>query len=72
MAEIFAPDGVGVSDPSELLRPFGDHLQERTALLHVLNSLPGFTVSMGGLTTGKFKVSKGMEVLKPDILLGYQ
>ena len=27
---------------------------------------------MGGLTTGKFKVSKGMEVLKPDILLGYQ
>ena len=58
VAEISAPDGVGVSDPSELLQPFGDLesiISKREQLYYMFSTLPGFTVSMGGPTTVSFK-----------------
>ena len=42
VAEIFAPDGVGDSDPSELLRPFGDLefiISKREQLYYMFSTL---------------------------------
>ena len=65
--------GLEPSDPAELLWPFGDLefiiSKNLTASPGVLKSLPQFAVRIGGPTIGEFKVSKGIRVLKPDILL---